>query len=112
MSFSLDAIVPWGRSFQEYVHFFDLDEVDLQKWILGCADGPAGFNSRLSFHEGFVISCDPVYRYSGDEIRARIEVFSEVVLEQVRENHGVFLWNYFCSPEELGWSRFSDMNEF
>lgn len=40
MSFSLDRIVPWGRSFEEYVAMFALDHEDLGKRILGCANLP------------------------------------------------------------------------
>jgi hypothetical protein len=42
--FTLDRIVPWGRSFDEYQHMFALSDVDLRSRILGCADGPAAFN--------------------------------------------------------------------
>ncbi|MCI5142695.1 MAG: SAM-dependent methyltransferase, partial [Candidatus Electrothrix sp. ATG1] len=43
MTFQLKEIVPWGRSFQEYVAMFALSEDDLGKRILGCGDGPASF---------------------------------------------------------------------
>jgi len=46
--FTLDRVVPWGRSFDEYRHTFALSEVDLRSRILGCADGPAGFNAEAS----------------------------------------------------------------
>lgn len=48
MGFALDKVVPWGRSYEEYISMFDLSEADLQLRILGCGDGPAGFNSVLS----------------------------------------------------------------
>ena len=47
MPFTLDQIVPWGRSFDEYVKMFALTEADLEKRILGCGDGPASFNAVM-----------------------------------------------------------------
>jgi hypothetical protein len=35
MAFTLDKIVPWGRSFAEYAAMFDLLPDDLVKHILG-----------------------------------------------------------------------------
>jgi hypothetical protein len=34
MAFQLDTVVPWGRSFAEYVRMFDLSEDDLRIGIL------------------------------------------------------------------------------
>jgi hypothetical protein len=45
MTFTLDSVVPWGRSFDEYVAMFALSEEDLGRRVLGCADGPASFNA-------------------------------------------------------------------
>jgi hypothetical protein len=47
MPFTLDQIVPWGRSFDEYVRMFSLTPDDLDKNILGCGDGPASFNAAI-----------------------------------------------------------------
>lgn len=44
MSFELDDIVPWGRSFEEYRRMFALSPDDLTGRLLGCGDGPASFN--------------------------------------------------------------------
>ena len=47
MAFTLKQVVPWGRSFKEYVRMFDLTKKDLQKRIIGCGDGPASFNAEM-----------------------------------------------------------------
>lgn len=70
MAFTLDQVVPWGRSYDEYVAMFALDDADLQRRILGCGDGPASFNAVLSRRGGNVVSVDPLYQYSGGEIRS------------------------------------------
>ena len=71
MAFSLETVVPWGLSFDEYRRMFSLADADLQKRILGCADGPASFNVELTETDGTVISADSLYRCSADEIRQR-----------------------------------------
>ena len=46
MSFTLEKVVPWGRSFDEYTAMFSLTETELEKHILGCGDGPASLGFR------------------------------------------------------------------
>ena len=41
--FTLEQVVPWGRSFDEYCNMFALSSDDLALRILGCGDGPASF---------------------------------------------------------------------
>ena len=45
--FTLDKVVPWGRSFDEYQRMFALTENDLGLKIVGCGDGPANFNAEV-----------------------------------------------------------------
>jgi hypothetical protein len=39
MSFTLSDVVPWGRSYDEYLRMFGLGDAELRPGILGCADG-------------------------------------------------------------------------
>mgnify|MGYP001151519090 CR=1 FL=1 len=64
VAFALDTVVPWGRSFDEYVAMFSLSERDLRLPILGCADGRASFNAVLTRRGGNVISVDPICVFS------------------------------------------------
>jgi len=36
MGFTLEKVVPWGRSYDEYVSMFGLSEADLRLRVLGC----------------------------------------------------------------------------
>ncbi|WP_163335633.1 class I SAM-dependent methyltransferase [Desulfopila sp. IMCC35008] len=112
MGFSLDNVVPWGRSYDEYVGMFSLTTDDLAGRILGCGDGPASFNCTLSRRGGSVLSIDPLYSFSTGEIRHRIEVTFHEVMKQVRENQDEFLWTSIGSPEVLATTRMSAMNDF
>lgn len=64
MSIRYESIVPWGRSYDEYVHMFALQPSDLKKRILGCGDGPADFNRVVHGQGGVCISIDSVFAFS------------------------------------------------
>lgn len=110
--FTLDQVVPWGRSFDEYRRMFALTEADLQRPILGCADGPASFNAEATRRGATVVSFDPLYRFAADQIRDRINVASDSVLEQARQHQDQFVWDFIPSVEALGQIRMAAMNEF
>ena len=112
MAFSLDQVVPWGRSYDEYAAMFALSASDLGGCILGCGDGPAAFNSVLTQRGGRAVSADPVYQFSADEIRGRIAATYPEVMEQTRRNRQEFVWRNIASVEELGRVRMAAMGEF
>ena len=110
--FTLDQVVPWGRSFDEYRRMFALTDDDLRLSIVGCGDGPASFNAEASRRGSRVVSCDPIYRYDVDQIRGRIASTSHEILAQARENAGEFVWDTIRSVDELGRIRMAAMNDF
>jgi hypothetical protein len=110
--FTLDQIVPWGRSFDEYRRMFALSDSDLRVRILGCADGPAGFNAEATRLGADVVSCDPLYRWNASDIRERIMATSDDVLEQTRLNANEFVWDTIRSVEELRRLRLGAMELF
>jgi hypothetical protein len=112
MPFALDQIVPWGRSYDEYVPMFSLTEDDLHLSVLGCADGPSSFNSGLTRRGGKVISADPLYQYTKEQISQRIKETRNEVLKQTRKNASEFVWSTIQSVEELDSIRMSAMEEF
>jgi len=108
----LNEVIPWGRSFEEYYRMFALRESDLDKTLLGCGDGPASFNARC-FRDGHrVISIDPLYQWTKDQIQSRIDVTFDEVMKQTRENQQQFMWDVIRSPDELGRARMAAMQEF
>jgi len=91
--FTLDNIVPWGRSFDEYRRMFALGDRDLRSAIVGCADGPASFNAEATRQGMRVVSCDPLYRFDAKAIRARIAAIFDEMVAQTRQNAGEFVWD-------------------
>jgi len=112
MGFSLEQVVPWGRSFDEYAAMFALSADDLKRRILGCGDGPAAFNATLTRRGGRVRSVDPLYRFGVDAIAARIEQTFDQVMDQTRRHREHFVWTTIASVDELGRQRMAAMADF
>ena len=72
MTFTLSEVVPWGRSFDEYRAMFAQSDEDLATRILGCGDDRASFNAMATEQGHRVVSVDPIYQFSGEEIEIRI----------------------------------------
>lgn len=108
----LDSVVPWGRSYEEYRSMFALTGSDLEKSILGCSDGPAAFNAELTSRGGTVVSVDPLYQFSGDRIRARIDEVVPQILVQVAQNADDYVWQRIKDATELGKVRLNAMQQF
>lgn len=91
---------------------FGLTEADLTLRILGCGDGPAGFNAALTRCDGNVVSVDPLYRSDASQIRGRLHETYAAVMAQMHKNHSDYVWGAISSVEELGRLRMSAMETF
>lgn len=109
---TINDAYPWGRSFDEYRRMFSLADADLDRRILGCADGPAAFNAEMNRRGRRVVSCDPLYAFAGEEIRQRIDATAPKLVAAAREAAGRFVWDRIASPEELGRVRMGSMQLF
>jgi hypothetical protein len=111
--FTLDQVVPWGRSLGEYRRMFALTDEDLGRSMLGCGDGPASFNAEATRQGSQVVSCDPLYRFDASQIRQRITETSGDVIEQTRRNAHEFVWGTeIATVDELGERRMAAMEIF
>ena len=112
MNFHYKDIIPWGRSFDEYLDMFNLSEENLTRDLVGVGDGPASFNARMSQRGTPLISVDPIYRFSEAELRQRIQETYDDVIAQARLNQDKFVWAKFSSVDELAEIRMQAMDEF
>lgn len=112
MAFMLNSVVPWGRNFAEYKSMFCLDENDMSKRIAGFGDGPACFNYEVTNEGGHVISFDPIYQFSKEEIGKRIEEVRVTVMQQMKENIDNYVWTRIRDLDELENIRMSAMKKF
>lgn len=110
--FTLDQVVPWGRSFDEYIAMFSLTSADMAGRLLGCGDGPASFNAEATRNGSSVVSCDPIYAFSTADIEARIAATYGQVIDQIQRNPSQFVWETIRSVEELARVRMAAMQVF
>ena len=112
MPFTVDGVVPWGRTMEEYCGMFDLGERELRGRILGCGDGPASFNAEMSALGYSVVSVDPLYAFSAEAIERRVEETYDIIMEQLARNRDYFVWTYVPSIPALGQRRMWAMRKF
>lgn len=112
MTFELEKVVPWGRSFDEYVAMFALTESDFGRRILDCGGGPSSFNAVAARRGIDVTSLDPIYEFRPDEIEQRIGATASKIAAQLRANVGEFVWTHFADPDQLVAARMGAMRTF
>lgn len=112
MGLKLENVIPWGRSFDEYVKMFNLTPEELKLNILDCASGPASFNAEMTKQGYNVISCDPVYYFSVEEIKQRIQDTYSTVVNGLKANLDCYVWQDITSPDRLGEVRMTAMEKF
>lgn len=108
----LSEIVPWGRTLDEYRAMFSLSEADLTLKILGCGDGPASFNAEMTQLGKTVVSIDPVYQFSAEQIEQRVRATYQSIISQVEQNADRYVWQNFLNADELGKARLNAMEKF
>ena len=112
MPYKYDEVVPWGRSMEEYFWMFNLTPEDLKLKILGCGDGPASFNSEMTKRGYHVISIDPLYQFTTQQIQERINETYDNVIGQTYQIQEKFIWERIPSVQALGDLRMASMNQF
>ena len=112
MTMVLDQVVPFGRSMDEYIKIFNLTNADLNKRIIGIGDGPASFNAEMTRHGKSVVSIDPLYQFSSDEILKRFNEVVDNIINQVKATSNDWVWSYHKSPDDLRHNRVKVIREF
>lgn len=108
----LKEAVPWGRLASEYTRMFALKPQDRQKRILDCAGGPSSFTSELNRPGRQVVSCDPLYQFTKEEIQERIDAVYPRMTALNEANRDNFLWEMYGSPAQLSRIRMRAMQLF
>lgn len=108
----LKNIVPWGRNLAEYKAMFLLTDSELTSKLLGCGDGPASFNAEVTTLGGNIISIDPIYQFTREQISSRIDEVAEEIMRQVRKKEDTFVWEAIKNPDALYVIRLAAMQNF
>lgn len=109
---TLAGVVPWGRGLAEYVRMFGLDGCDLEGSVLDIASGPSSFNAEVTKNGGRVLSVDPIYQFSRDDLANRIVETRDMLMEKVREKADYYNWVEFPDVEALAAARMAAMERF
>jgi hypothetical protein len=112
MAMVLDGVVPFGRSLDEYVQMFKLTDADLAGTVLGVGDGPASFNAEGTALGYRIMSIDPIYTFTGAEIRSRFEAVVDGIIAQVKASPQDWVWSYHRSPDGLRAQRVRVIDRF
>ncbi len=112
MGITLNEVIPWGRSFDEYRRMFALSDADFTRPVLGCGDGPASFNAEATARGHAVVSCDPIYAFPAADIERRVRECYDGLIAQVKQHPDGFVWDHFRDPDHLGECRLAAMRRF
>lgn len=112
MVMQLEKVVPFGRSMDEHPKMFALTEEDLQKRIIGIADGPASFNAEMHALGKRIVSLDPIYAFRADEIEKQFYANVDRIIAQVKASPEDWVWSYHRSPERLRENRINVLKTF
>ncbi|WP_053405423.1 hypothetical protein [Persicobacter sp. CCB-QB2] len=112
MAFELENVVPWGRTMGEYQSMFALSPKDFKRKIISFGDGPASFNQEMTALGNAVVSIDPIYQFSKNDIENRILETKEIVMSQIRQNEQQFDWSVFKDADALEKCRMEAMQAF
>jgi len=102
-----------GSSYKEYEQFFNLDAKALvgQK-ILDCPSGAASFAVDARKLGLNVLSVDPQFERSLEELRAQGTNDIDQVSERYHEKQEMLYWELFANPKELEAQRRSSLEAF
>lgn len=112
MAMQLEKVVPFGRSLDEYRQMFALSQDDLARNIIGVGDGPASFNAEMHALGKHVVSVDPLFAFSADNIERQFYAVVDDIIEQIKATPDDWVWTYHRSPEHLCENRISVLTRF
>jgi len=109
----IDRVVFVGRTFHEYVEFFNLDIDSLKgKTVLDCPSGPSSFVAEANEIGIKAVGCDPMYDLTLEDLGRICERDIKHVMEELSEKKHLFKWNYYASVEDVKNSRTRSLNMF
>lgn len=94
--FNVEEFAFIGRTFEEYVHMFDLDLDGLRdEVVLDCPSGPGSFVAVARDQGIDAIGADVMYGKSPDRLRRQCEGDTVDMIAQLRENTDLFAWDFY-----------------
>lgn len=94
--FEVNGFALIGRTFEEYVHMFDLDPAALAgRTVLDCPSGVGSFVRTANDHGINAMGADIAYRMSTARLAHRARADYERVVAQLPEKASLFEWRFY-----------------
>jgi len=98
----IDRIAFIGRTYDEYIRIFDLDESMLSKArILDCPSGSSSFATESHLKGIDVTACDIVYNLNADELLGKGRKDIRHVFEKFNEVSHLYTWSYYKNKDDV-----------
>jgi hypothetical protein len=102
----LTSVAFFGRTFQEYLHFFGLARARLRGLkVLDVAAGPSSFTGEARSLGLKAVAADPLYGLPVSSLRTHVEIDYARMITQMRKRADSFRFRYFASINEAEASR-------
>lgn len=102
----LTSVAFFGRTFQEYLHFFGLCRARLRGLrVLDVAAGPSSFVAEARAFGIKAAGADPMYGLPLSTLRTHVDLDYARMLGQMRQRAGLFRFRYFASIDDAEASR-------
>lgn len=101
LGLELSKVVLLGRTFEEYVRYFGLNDHELRgKNVLDIASGVSSFCAEATVNGIQVTAFDPIYEMSAEQIRQHCETDLEFVAGEIGKVKA-YKWDFYKSPEGM-----------
>jgi hypothetical protein len=109
----IDRVAFIGRTYDEYVRIFGLDDSLLRQGrILDCPAGAASFAAEADRSGSDVVACDILYDLPPDELIAKGERDIKLIHDKVGEVSHLYVWDYYRDREDLVALRTKALTQF
>lgn len=111
--YPIESIAFLGRTFDEYLRFFDLhDNVLASQSTLDVSAGPSSFAAEASHRNFQVTACDPLYDRTASALGRVGSMDVESVLSKAAEQKQHFRFSHYSSMEEVYRLRYEALRRF
>lgn len=101
-SFELDRIAFIGRTYEEYMRIFSLDEALLSRGrVLDCPGGASSFAAEAQMKGIRVTACDLLYDLSADRLSEKGKADTALIYQRVSEVPHLFRWDFYRDRDGL-----------
>jgi hypothetical protein len=101
-SLDIDRIAFIGRTYDEYIHIFDLDRPKMARGrVLDCPAGASSFTAEAYLKGTDTTACDIMYNLDANELFIKGEKDIDHVFEKFDEVSHLYTWSCYRNKEDV-----------